>query len=408
MPGGPLGGVMQPLRILDRYVLKLLFWPLTGALGVTLVALLLERVLRLLDLLQSSANRFGFVAELAANLIPHYLGLTLPAAFFIALFLVVSRMNQDSEIDAMLANGVSLSRMAVPYVGLGLVLMLVSLVVFGLLQPYSRYGYRAVLHAAENAGWNGALPSQTIIAPNTQMTLTADEADPAGRRLTHVFVRRVTGDGREEITTAASGELARAADGKTVTVRLNDGQQLRANRRDEPQVLSFSTLSIQAPLAGAAKLLRARGGDERELTLYELAREANRPGAVIPRQTLLAELYARLARAFSLPFLPFLALPLGIAAKRGGRVPGVILAGLLLLGFQHLLQLGQSLAVSGRMSALAGVGMPFGMFVMICLLVFGSSRKRPGDNPINRASESIAYFFTRLAKRLAPRRPRRA
>lgn len=399
---------MNRLWIIDRYVLKLAFWPLTGALAVTLIALLLERVLRLLDMLQSSANRFGFVAELAANLVPHYLGLTLPAAFFIALFLVVSRMNQDSEIDALLANGVSLSRMAVPYVGLGLVLMMISLIVFGLLQPYSRYGYRAVLHTAENAGWNGALPSQTIISPNTEMTMTADVADPAGRRLSRVFIRRINNAGQEEITTAASGDLTRSADGKTVTVRLTDGQQLRFNKRDEPEVLSFKSLSIQAPLAGAARLLRARGGDERELTLSELVREANRPGSVIPHQTLLAELFARLARALSLPFLPLLALPLGIAAKRGGRAPGVILAGLLLLSFQHLLQLGQSLAVSGRTPAIFGVGAPFLIFILICCLVFGASRKRPGDNPINRASESIAYFFARTAKRLAPRKPRPA
>jgi lipopolysaccharide export system permease protein len=395
---------MQDLRIIDRYVLRLAFWPLAGALMVTLIALLLERVLRLLDMLQSSANRFGFVAELAANLVPHYLGLTLPAAFFIALFLVVSRMNQDSEIDALLANGVSLSRMAVPYVGLGLILMVISLIVFGLLQPYSRYAYRAVLHTAENAGWNGELPSQTIISPGDNMTMTADVADPAGRRLTRVFIRRINSDGQEEVTTAATGELARAADGKSVTVRLTDGQQLRANRHDDPQVLSFKTITMQAPLAGAEKLLRARGGDERELTLSELVREAARSNSVIPRRTLLAELYARLARALSLPFLPLLALPLGIAAKRGGRAPGVIIAGLLLLAFQHLLQLGQSLATSGRMPAWLGVGMPFIIFVLICLLVFGSSRKRPGDNPINRMSESIAYFFSRLGKRLAPRK----
>lgn len=395
------------LKIIDRYVLKMAAWPLLGALIVTLIALLLERVLRLLDMLQSSANRFGFVAELAANLIPHYLGLTLPAAFFIALFVVVTRMNQDSEIDALLANGVSLSRMAVPYVGLGLVLMIVSLFVFGLLQPYSRYSYRAVLHAAENAGWNGALPSQMIISPNTSLTMTADVADPAGRRLSRVFIRRATPDGQEEITTAASGELRRAADGRNVTVLLEQGQQLRMNRRDQPEVLSFNSLSVQAPIQGAARLLRARGGDERELTLSELLREANRPDSVIPRQTLLAEFFARIARAISLPLLPLLALPLGIAAKRGGRAPGVILAGLLLLAFQHLLQLGQSLAASGRMPAILSVGMPFMAFTLICLLVFGSSRKRPGDNPVNRLSESISYGFATLAARLSrkPARP---
>ena len=60
--------------------------------GVTLIALLLERILRLLDMLAASNDRFGFVAQLAVNLVPHYLGLTLPAAFFLALMVVVNRM----------------------------------------------------------------------------------------------------------------------------------------------------------------------------------------------------------------------------------------------------------------------------------------------------------------------------
>ena len=67
------------MTLLDRYILRLTLAPLGGALGVTLVALLLERVLRLLDLLSESSGRLGFVVQLAVNLVPHYLGLTLPA-----------------------------------------------------------------------------------------------------------------------------------------------------------------------------------------------------------------------------------------------------------------------------------------------------------------------------------------
>ncbi len=68
----------------------------------------------------------------------------------------------------------------------------------------------------------------------------------------------------------------------------------------------------------------------------------------MPRATLLAELYGRLARALFLPFPPLLAFLLGLTAKRGNRTPGLIIAGVLLLAFQRRLQLGQSLAESAR------------------------------------------------------------
>ena len=80
--------------------------------------------------------------------------------------------------------------------------------------------------------------------------------------------------------------------------------------------------STSLPLAGSSALLRARGGDERELTLGELAERAKSHNSILPRATVLAELYARLARAIFLPFLPLIAFPLGLAAKRGRRAPG--------------------------------------------------------------------------------------
>ena len=389
------------ISLLDRYLLRLMVKPMLGALGVTLVALLLERILRLLDVLSQSSNRFGFVAELAVNLVPHYLGLTLPAAFFIALFMVISRLNEGSEIDALLASGVSLSRVVVPLVCLGTALMIVSLTIYGFAQPYGRYGYRAVLHAAENAGWNGLVQSQAFVSPDDSVTLTADEADTAGRTLQRVFVRRVSADGREDITTAQTGKIMPDADGKSVTLELIKGQQLSSNHNEEPRILVFNNLTVRVPLAGAAKLLRARGGDEQELTFFELIGEASQAHPMLPRQTLLAELFARLARCIVVPMLPLLALPLGLAAKRGGRAPGIIVAGVVLLAFQHLLRMGQGLAADGQVSAVVGVGGPFLLFTVLCVSIFVSSRKRPGETPIGLLSERIAQLLRHL---LPPKR----
>ncbi|MFN9925823.1 MAG: LptF/LptG family permease, partial [Phenylobacterium sp.] len=229
---------------IDRYLLRLALWPMVGATGVTLVALLLERTLRLLDMLAASNERFGFVAQLAVNLVPHYIGLTLPAAFFLALIVVVNRLNQASEIDALLAAGVSLTRIAAPYICVAAALAGVSLLVFGYLQPYSRYAYRAVLHSAQNAGWNGLVPAETILNPSRTLTMTTDAADAAGQRLTNVFIRRIAPSGREEITTAGMAEVKRTADGQHVLLELRDGQQLRTNEEGRPEVLSFKSFTM--------------------------------------------------------------------------------------------------------------------------------------------------------------------
>ena len=369
---------------------------MVGATGVTMIALLLERTLRLLDMLAASNDRFGFVAQLAVNLVPHYVGLTLPAAFFLALLVVVNRLNQASEVDAFLAAGVSLTRLAAPYLCLAAALTAVSLLVFGFLQPYSRYAYRAVLHSAQNAGWNGLVPAETILIPSTNLTVTADEADAAGQQLSRVLVRRITEQGREEITTAGMAEVRRMPDGKSVRLELKNGQQLRFNADGRPEVLSFKAFTMQLPLTGPARLLRARGGDERELTLFELARQAGNDNSAIPREALKGELYGRLAKAFVLPLLALLGVPLGLSAKRSGRAPGMSVGGFLLLAFFHAVQLGQGLAATGRASAELAVGGPFLAFAIIAATVFLTSRKRPGETPVGRVLEYISSLIARL------------
>jgi len=391
------------LSLIDRYVLRLTTGPMLGCLAVTLVALLLERALRLLDLLSQSSDRFGFVVQLTGQLVPHYFGLALPVAFFVALFIVITRLSDGSETDALLAAGVSLTRLAAPFVGLGLVLTLVSLVVFGYLQPSSRYAYRAVMHAAANAGWNGELQAGAF-ATEDNLIMTADMADPEGRELGNLFIRRITPEGREEVITARSADLQVSPDRKTVTLRLHNGRRTLEGRDRAFDIVEFETFVAQAPLAGSSALMRARGGDERELSLGELAARAKANDGLLPRATLLAELYGRLARALFLPFLPLIAFPLGLAAKRGRRAPGLIFAGVLLLAFQHSLQLGQSLAEAGRLPAFAAIWTPFALFTGFGVWMFMGSRNRPGETPISLMIGTVSHHTTEALARVRLRR----
>ncbi len=392
------------LRLIDRYMLKLVAWPMVGCLGVTVIALLLERVLRLLDALSQSSARFDYVTQLAANLVPHYLGLALPVAFFVALFIVITKLSDGSEIDALLATGQSLDRIAAPFVCVGLGLSLFSVAIFGYSQPYSRYAYRSVMHAAQNAGWNGRLSGGAFIDEG-DLLMTADDADPAGQSLTRIFIRRLDDKGREEVITAATATLTGDTAGDKVTMLLKHGQRVGVDAAGDYRTLAFDQLSTQMPLAGAASLLRARGGDERELTLGELARQAGTNHPVVPKATLLAELYGRLARAAFLPFLPLLAFPLGLAAKRGNRTPGLIIAGVLLLAFQHALQLGQGLAETGRANPFLAVWTPFALFTGFAVWMFLGSRKRPGDTPVSRLVRRIGELIHKAARLLAPKKP---
>src|SRR3546814_4252404 len=96
------------LSLIDRYILVRASGPFAMALGISLCALLLERLLRLFNLLAETGSPFGVALELAANLMPHYLGLALTAGFFIAVFVAVARLSDKHVMAALLASGLSI------------------------------------------------------------------------------------------------------------------------------------------------------------------------------------------------------------------------------------------------------------------------------------------------------------
>jgi lipopolysaccharide export system permease protein len=386
------------LGILDRYLLKRTLTPMTAVLSSTMVAFLMERLMRSFQLLSQTTDGFKYLSELLVNLVPHYVGLTLPGGFFIGLFVVVNALNKNSEIDAILASGASLGRFAAPFVGLGVVLMMFSVLLFGFVQPYSRYAYHAVLDAAEKAGWNGDVRPKALLSTGP-MLLTADRTDASGRHLDGVFIRKIEPDGREDILTAASATVRKDADDQSVTLDLTNGRQVSTTPEAKVYIADFVRFSFDVPLSMSGKLFRLRGDDVSELTLIELARQGfGKAAPVLPRQVLQAEFLARSARALMLPLLPLLAVPFGLSAKRAGSGSAMATGGVLLFLLETSLILGQAMSAGAGLPALITVGAPAGVFMAICIVTWITSRKRPGENPVSWVSEHVAAVFAAIAR----------
>ena len=183
---------MTPWRLTVTRVDRYLLWRMAPRMGVallvTLLALLLERILRLIDLVATQGAPLQLVVGMALNLVPHYLGLALPATFCIAVLTALAALSRENEIDALENSGWSLRRIGAPFIAAAVVLALISLPLFGVLQPYTRYGYRAIKHAAQNAGWTGRLEEGVFVDAGNDLIISAGEVDPTGRVLSRVFV----------------------------------------------------------------------------------------------------------------------------------------------------------------------------------------------------------------------------
>lgn len=382
---------------LDRYTLRQLGGPLALSLGVLLIAQLMERLLRLFDLVAASGAEVTHILTMAANLVPHYLGLALPTAFTAAIFMAVARLGDDNEVDIMLGAGRSIARLAMPFLAVAVLLCALNVYLFGYLQPLTRYGYHVAVHEALNAGWDARLEERRFVSAAHGITLSADSIAADGRSLQGVFIARRSDRG-DEITTAPRGRLVPSADGSRLLLELDQGLMVRLKEDRSLSSVRFTQGMINDDFTPVPPPFRARGESVRELTLPELWSGVQGADLGHPPGKVAAEMHGRLARILLVLLLPLLAVPLGMASKRGQRAPGIVFAVLALLFLNHSLQFGESMAESGRAAAAPALWIPWTVFGALCLWVFRRSLAWPGDNPVTRAVRAIDAAFEGLGR----------
>jgi lipopolysaccharide export system permease protein len=385
------------LDLLDRYLLKLLVPPMSAAFLVMLAALLIYRVMELFYFLAQSSEQYGLLIGLIGNLLPHYLGLAIPGAFFISMFMVVARLNENSEIDALMAGGVSMTRLSLPLLGVGMFMLVVSVVLLGFVQPAARYGFNRLLNEAQRAAWDARLAPGALVSPGGGLTMTTEGTDITGRKLTGVFVRRELAGGREQVITAERATLAPSPDKRMVSALLKNGRQYEDGGGGEPLVGTFQQLVVELPSAGEAGSFRGRDR-ARELTMVELWPRMNNHTDPLRLQAR-SEFYSRTVRSISAPMLVYLALPLGIAAKRRRRSAGLVFAGLILLLYEHAIDAGQGMADRGLTTPEAGVWGPFAVFAILCVWLYAGNQGQPGESPLTWAMEGVSEILARLRRR---------
>ena len=209
------------IKLIDRYLLRLMATPMMAALAVTLSALLLERVLRLFELLTGKGAPLGLVVSMALNLVPHYLGLALPAAFAVGIIGVMASLSSGNEVDAMEASGLSIRRIGAGFILCGVLLAFLSVALFGYAQPYSRYAFRDVRHQLINAAWDARVEAGVFLDAGQGMTISAEDVDPTGRFLEKVFVLQEANTS-ERILTAELNCTAKNANYMLVPTRMRN------------------------------------------------------------------------------------------------------------------------------------------------------------------------------------------
>ena len=351
------------------------------------------------------------------NLIPHYIGLALPAALFLGVLLAFRKLSSQSELDAIQSSGIGLSRFIRSAVILGLLMMIFNLILVGYLQPFSRYAYRALLFNVTSGVLESGIGEGVFMDLPNGYTLRVEESRGAGRELFGVFAHQQKEDGTIVTLTAKRGRLVTGGPNRPTSLRLFQGNRSEwSPGATSAETVSFDVFDWPLNLQDLIRF-RMRGGDEREFTLDELLRgyarnmQAGKAGMVrvptnpevfpedrVSPAAVAAELHGRIVFSLSILFLPMLAAPLGIMTHRASKSFGLVIGLLTLVVYHKILEFSEAYATVGGISPGPALWLPFALFIAGTSYLFLKTEAVAGATPMQRLEDRWAGMTTRFIR----------
>lgn len=314
---------------------------MTGFVCLIVGILLLERLFRIADLVSQSPGKFSEASIMLISLVPHYLGIALPASFFLAVLLTVNRISRTGELVMIWAAGESLVSITKPFIVMGAALMAISLIISGFLQPLSRYEYRKTGHSITQTSIETVFQQGKFVITD-KWVIWADAVDRSDGSIGDSFILERWDSGRERVIVSNSGQLVRRGN-EVVKIELADGTGVIVRPNDpSTDTLDFDSLLWTVP--DGFTDYRKRGDDERELTLPEIVSKLDaNDSAPIPGRDARATFHDQFAWGIIMLILPFLAVPLGLDFRRTPTSNSVLVGILLIIIIQKSLEFGKTI-----------------------------------------------------------------
>jgi lipopolysaccharide export system permease protein len=381
---------LNRLPAIDRYIARLIFFPMLGTLVLSAMLLVLEKMLRLFDFVATEGGPVSVVWRMLANLIPEYLSLGIPIGLMLGILLAFRRLATSSELDVLRGVGMSFGRlMRVPY-AFAFALALLNLAIVGFIQPYARYAYEGLRFELRSGALGASIKVGEFTKLGSRMTLRIEQSYNEGRNLRGIFVRGENKDGQSVSATAAEGQFLATDDPDTIILRLTRGVLIHESPKFAvPRVLTFDSHDLPIPLP-KIEAFRTRGGADRELTIPELlvvGHDEAEPLAT--RLESRANFHFRIVEVVSMFFIPLMAIALAIPPKRSTSSLGVFLSIVLLVTQHKINEYAEALGARGAVDPLLALWIPLLLFGALAVWMYYTVAHVPGGQPIG-ALERVA------------------
>ena len=376
---------------LNRYILKNAAISIGGLVVFACCVLLLERLLRIFEIVTNSTNPGADASRMIVNLLPYYLGMAVPIALLLGTIITIDKLSKSSELTAALGAGVSLFHMTKPFILLAIFMSGLTMFVEGYFQPVGRYKYRQTFDTVKQQSFTAALREGTFttVGPTTFFAGTDGKNGEIGPIFIYEVVDEDDGAKGYRISTAGIGKINVLEGSPVLNLAKGQGFQI-FNGKLSGQVSADGT-AISRP--ATFEEYRLRGEDEREMTSLELF--ANRHGTKkieVDQNTNNAMLHLRLSKAALLLLLPFIAVPFGLNYGRNPSSAGIFVGVVFLVSLQKALEFAQSLGAAGKIPPWLGIWGIIAAVAIFAFVLFWKSAYKMGQPPLTSFSHWMGHI----------------
>ncbi len=309
--------------VLDRYIFRLWAGSFLGFLFIVTGVLLLGRALKLLGMFANKGIEWSIMATMLMAIIPYFLVITVPIAFFFALQGMFLKLYQNSEMDALRASGISYVRLLRPIFAVAVIIWLLLTMTSLYWMPEGQKSFQGLLMAIQKAKPTPGFDPRRFNHQIENFTIYVDGENDKGQL--QGFMLEDRRYGASIVYVAELAEIGKS--GKNMNFTLYNGTRLEGSM-ENLRSLSFDRYRISLNL-GELGLLKVPMWRTRvfEMGISELWNAAVQKKKV----NAIAELNRRLLLPTTVLILLFFCLPLSFAPKRSGKAGSYIMGTALLL-----------------------------------------------------------------------------
>ncbi|MBF0282146.1 MAG: LptF/LptG family permease [Zetaproteobacteria bacterium] len=297
---------------LDLHIFKQWMGTFLGIILIATGVLLLGRVLKLLAIFSDKGIEWAIMLTMIQAILPYFLVLTIPIAFFLSVQALILKLQKESEMDAMRAAGLSYTRILRPiWISATMLWMLLT---YATLQwvPQGQLAFQSLLIAVQDLKVAPTFDPQRFSNDLEGFNIYIEGASDDGTL--HGFMLEDTRESPSTTYLAKRAELQRI--GNTLEFTLHQGTRLSGSL-EKQQALQFDRYQVSFDMGGLG-LIKLPQWQNRvfEMPILELLSTIkNMP----QRLDAVAELHRRLLLPLSIFTLALFALPLSLSGKRSGK-----------------------------------------------------------------------------------------